>query len=254
MSRSILTKKLEKYFQERKTLRKRILHYLVSGKKYLEATLILIISFSFIFFIFNQSTILALLKEKREQNISKRIKKYEEQQMLTYDYNPTYKIQLSRITKPPRVSATATVPVTSRSQISIPKINKIAPIIFTDSDQEEAIQKDLIKGVSHYPGTNLPGELGDILIVGHSAPPKNYTGAYGTVFTQLNDLENGDEIIINYQSKRLVYRVFDKKITGDELKNIGEQNQESILVLMTCWPPGTTWKRLFVYSKLSSIN
>lgn len=152
----------------------------------------------------------------------------------------------------PKISAADTKTENNYSQdlLTIPKISVSSPIVYSLSDSENDIQKDLEKGVAHFNGTMMPGEKGKILIIGHSSVPSGYNGSYGMVFTTLNDLENKDEINIYSKNKRYTYQVFKKEITEPVLKKLEEKTDDSILVLMTCWPPGTSWKRLFIYAKL----
>ncbi len=138
----------------------------------------------------------------------------------------------------------------SQDLLTIPEISVSAPIVYSLSESENDIQKDLEKGVAHFNGTAMPGEKGKILIIGHSSVPSGYKGNYGMVFTTLNDLENKDEIYIYSKNKKYTYRIFKKEIAEPVLKKLEEKTDDSILILMTCWPPGTTWKRLFVYAKL----
>ena len=57
----------------------------------------------------------------------------------------------------------------------------------------------------------------------------------------------GEEVIIIYQGKNFLYKVLEKKVTeANEVEYLLSQNNENRLVLQTCWPPGTTWKRLIV--------
>lgn len=140
----------------------------------------------------------------------------------------------------------------SQDFLTIPKIGISSPIVYSPSNNESDIQKDLEKGVAHFNDTAMPGERGKILIIGHSSIPSGYQGNYGTVFTTLNDVNNEDEINIYSNNKRYIYKVFKKEITAPVLKNLDEKIDDSVLVLMTCWPPGTTWKRLFIYAKLAN--
>lgn len=141
-------------------------------------------------------------------------------------------------------------PAYSQNLLTIPKLNISAPIVYSLSNTEEDIQKDLENGVAHFNGTVMPGQKGKSLVIGHSATPLNYKGKYGIVFTKLNDLVEGNEIYVYGNGRKLTYRVYKKEITEPILKGLDEQTDDSILILMTCWPPGTTWKRLFVYAKL----
>ena len=66
--------------------------------------------------------------------------------------------------------------------IQIPKIG--VDKIFVEGTGRE----DLKKGPGHYPGTPLPGEIGNAAIAGHRT-------TYGQPFYDLDKLAPGDEII-----------------------------------------------------------
>ena len=75
------------------------------------------------------------------------------------------------------------------------------------------------------------------------------------VFSKLNDLDPGDKFFVNYNGKELVYKVNFKKIMEpSELDPLNPPNPFAIgkptLTLMTCYPPGTTNKRLVVSAEL----
>ena len=135
--------------------------------------------------------------------------------------------------------------------ISIPKLkieNANVKTDFTGSSPEEYL--------GHYVGSSLPGEKGNAFIYGHSVlpwffNPKNYK----TIFSTLGDLEKGDEIIINYNNKKLVYKV-DSEVTlaPEDVKPLENWKpdylNDSTISLMTCWPAGTKTKRLIVRATL----
>jgi sortase A len=134
----------------------------------------------------------------------------------------------------------------------IPKIGVNAPIIFAQSANEKAIQGDLKSGVVHYKDTALPGETGNSFITGHSS---NYwwdKGKYNYIFANLNRLALGDQAKIYYNGNKFLYQV--KKIEVVEPSNVNalQQTTTPTLTLMTCTPPGTSWKRLII--KLDQVS
>ena len=96
----------------------------------------------------------------------------------------------------------------------------------------------------------------DSFIFGHSALPAFYDPTDPKkVFSKLNDLDPGDKFFVNYNGKELVYKVNFKKIMEpSELDPLNPPNPFAIgkptLTLMTCYPPGTTNKRLVVSAEL----
>ena len=61
---------------------------------------------------------------------------------------------------------------------------------------------DLQKGPGHYPGTALPGQVGNFAVAGHRT-------TYLAPFNRIDILRRGDAIVLETKSKWLVYRVMD---------------------------------------------
>lgn len=153
---------------------------------------------------------------------------------------------VSTPTVTPVASTNAAQPVDSPDVIIIPKLNVNAPIVFEPSIAENAIQNALRNGVVHYAGTALPGEPSNAVIVGHSSNDWWEPGNYKFVFALLEKLEPGDQIQVNYQKKRYVYQVAGKKIVAPTEISVLQPTTDPILTLITCTPPGTSWKRLII--------
>lgn len=136
--------------------------------------------------------------------------------------------------------------------IEIPKLSLQAPLWFVQSVNPQDFQEPLKKGVAHFPSA-LPGERGDAVILGHSAPPGWPRINYDWVFSKLNTLETGDEVYIIYNKKRYVYHVEGKMVlgAGQAEPNFATEQSPSKLVLITCWPPGINNKRMAVYASLA---
>jgi len=62
--------------------------------------------------------------------------------------------------------------------------------------------EDLKKGPGHYPGTALPGQVGNFAVAGHRT-------TYLAPFNKIDTLRRGDAIVLETKSKWLVYRVHD---------------------------------------------
>ena len=144
------------------------------------------------------------------------------------------------------------VPPDKEFSIVIPKIGaaaKIYPNI--DPSNEESFLPTLAKGVAHSQGTVFPGMPGNIYLFAHSTDNFWNAGRYNAIFYLLKDLEEGDEIAVFYQGERYNYTVTGKKVVDStDVDRITKANTGSEeLILQTCWPPGTTWKRLLVFAK-----
>lgn len=106
-------------------------------------------------------------------------------------------------------------------------------------------------GVAHAKGTVFPGQKGNIYLFAHSTDNFWNVGRYNALFYLIKDLMVGDEVILFFENKRYNYLVSESKIVAAEDVSYiaGAQGAEETLILQTCWPPGTTWKRLLVFAK-----
>ena len=132
--------------------------------------------------------------------------------------------------------------------IKIEKINVLVPVIKdVDGKNKTAYNKALKDGVAHFSGTALPGEKGNIFVFGHSSA--DYKTDFAKVFVDLNNLEEGDTIVVFYQNNEHKYKVSEKKIIEPTDTSVLNKGRKEILTLMTCWPIGTKEKRLIVVAK-----
>ncbi|NTU69359.1 sortase [bacterium] len=135
------------------------------------------------------------------------------------------------------------------NKIVIPKIGVDAPIIEAISVEEADIIKALESGVGHYPNTALPGEVGNIFLTGHSSNYSWAKGSYNFVFSILNKMSVGDKIYIYYDKYLYTYDVFEVTLVSPKDTSVLNQGSDSIVSVMTCDPPGTTWKRRIVKAR-----
>ena len=130
----------------------------------------------------------------------------------------------------------------------IPKVSINAAV--KDSVDLEEYETALKNGVAHAKGTSSPGQPGTVFIFGHSTNYDWNIEHYNAYFYPLRYLEEGEEVIIIYKGENFVYKTVEKKIVkANEVEYLVSQNEEDKLILQTCWPPGTTWKRLIVIAE-----
>ncbi len=135
--------------------------------------------------------------------------------------------------------------------IIVEKIGADAPIIpNVDATNKDAYNDALRRGVAHALGTAFPGQAGVTYLFAHSTDTIFNVPRFNAVFYLLNDLVPGDRIVVFFEGIRHDYFVTEKSITEPEdVRYFTLQTSEEILVLQTCYPPGTTWKRLLVIAK-----
>jgi LPXTG-site transpeptidase (sortase) family protein len=153
---------------------------------------------------------------------------------------------------PEIIKEAKTVYTDKQNTLEVPKLSLSVPIIFSTSSNKALITKDLDSGVVYYPGSVYPGQAGQIIILGHSAPPGWPTIKHDWVFTNLNNLSEGDKILIDLNNKQYTYIVKGKKIIqrGADVPQENLNANNNILTLISCWPPGKDYQRITVTAEL----
>ena len=142
------------------------------------------------------------------------------------------------------------VPKDPEFSVVIPKIGANAKILANVDAADEKVYLDALnKGVAHAGGTKFPGESGHIFLFAHSTDYFWNVGTYNAIFYLLNKLTKGDEVDLFYQGQRYVYKVVDSVIADPaQVQYLTRKSNKEFLTLQTCWPPGTTLKRLLVFA------
>ena len=136
--------------------------------------------------------------------------------------------------------------------------NKISvPLIWTKD--VKSFDADLKKGIVHYPGTALPGQIGTSYISGHSSGYLWDKSPYKTIFAGLGGVTDGTSFTISATLKNGKTAVYHYVVAsrGEFAPNDQAQfvnTADSMVALSTCWPIGSTAKRLVLFSKLSQVE
>lgn len=142
-------------------------------------------------------------------------------------------------------------PVSAQFGIIIPKVGANAPIFPNVDPTDEKIYLPILQqGVAHAGGTVFPGVAGNIFLFAHSTDAFWNVGRYNAIFYLLKELENGDEVDLFFNGVRHIYRVVNKLVVDpSEVRYLTQSTPYEQLTLQTCWPPGTTLKRLIVLAR-----
>ncbi len=156
----------------------------------------------------------------------------------------------------PVPSQTRTHPLPDKAQLVIDKLGVSAPIVFGVSNKSTDIYNNLEKGVVHYSDTPKPGANGVSIILGHSSAYPWYKGSYGAVFALLGKLSPGDKFYIRYEDGQTFTFVIKQAVVftpfREDERLIGiEKNSKTSLVLISCWPVGTNYKRIAIEAELT---
>lgn len=159
-----------------------------------------------------------------------------------YIFYPLAQIYFFPITPPSLSSMQGTY-------LSVPKIKAYAPVVEqVDPFDEPVYQKALKSGVAHAQGSSLPGQNGTVYIFAHSSGSPWEITRLNTIFLRLGELQKGDKIEIQKDKKVYRYKVREKKeVMPSEISYLINTTQNQ-LILQTCTPIGTDWRRLLVFA------
>ncbi len=132
-------------------------------------------------------------------------------------------------------------------RLSIPKLRINDAYVYEGGE-------DLSEGLIQYPGTAVPGEIGNTVIFGHSVLPIFYNPKnYSSIFSTIPRLTEGDEIFVKIDGLEYKYKV-DRmfEVEPDNLDILDQRSNDSYISLVTCVPPGHPLKprRLVVRGRI----
>ncbi len=109
--------------------------------------------------------------------------------------------------------------------IMFPTVGDSTAILQGDLNDDQTAAMD--RGVSHDPNSSMPGEIGNSVFAGHRELFFNY----------FNDLEVGDDVIINIGNNVYIYEIESFEIIDPEqVDTVFYDNDEDLLVMYTCYP------------------
>ncbi|WP_299036832.1 class E sortase [uncultured Pseudokineococcus sp.] len=108
---------------------------------------------------------------------------------------------------------------------------------------------DLEAGVGHYPGTALPGEVGNVALAGHR-------NTYGRPFHQVAELRPGDPVVLETAEGWFVYRATTSEVVRPEQVEVvapvpgrpGAVPVERVLTLTACHPIASARERYVAHA------
>ncbi len=126
-------------------------------------------------------------------------------------------------------------------RIQIPAIDLDKPIVQGDNWEE------LKKGVGQHVGSGLPGEQGNIVLSAHN-------DIYGEIFRHIDQLAQGDEIVISTDRNSYTYVVRDLQIVGPTDVWVMAPTSHASTTLISCYPYLVNNKRIVIFADLAAPN
>lgn len=135
--------------------------------------------------------------------------------------------------------------------IYVPRIDAKSPVIpQVDASNEKEYFKALKVGVAEAAGLSVPGRRGTTYLFAHSTDnPLNFS-RFNAIFYLLDKMQPDDRVELFYKGNYYHYKVEKMEImAANDTRYLVPQFSHELLVLQTCYPFGTTQKRLVVVAK-----
>jgi sortase A len=102
---------------------------------------------------------------------------------------------------------------------------------------------EIDRGPAHWPGTAMPGGIGNVVVAGHRS-------TWSAPFRHLDLLEPGDEIRLSVGRRVAVYQVTETLVVQPEDVWIAQQGPGRVVTLFACHPVGSAAQRIVVRGEL----
>jgi sortase A len=104
--------------------------------------------------------------------------------------------------------------------------------------------RNIDRGPSHWPGTAMPGQPGNVVVAGHRV-------THTRPFRDIDRLVPGDEVLFTVGGARYRYVVTGSQVVTPSQTEIVAQTPDATGTLFACHPPGSARYRYVVHLKLA---
>jgi sortase A len=125
-------------------------------------------------------------------------------------------------------------PLVEIGRIEIPRISLDRPVY------EGITLGTLDNGPGHWPGSAMPGQIGNVVVAGHRV-------SHSGPFRNIDQLQPGDEVVLTTADGRFVYVVSGSEVVEPTAIEVIEQTPAATATLFACHPPGSTKYRYIVH-------
>lgn len=143
--------------------------------------------------------------------------------------------------------------------VVIPKILAYSPIELDVDPYDKANYLKILQDdtVAMSSSSNMPGKgVGNMTFLFAHSTEQNVTDMRNNaVFYLLGEMKEGDPIFIRNGDDVYTYIVYKQMVVGaKEVEYLDyKEDDKEVLILQTCWPLGTNWKRLLVFAQRKGI-
>jgi sortase A len=122
-------------------------------------------------------------------------------------------------------------------RMTIQAINIDAPVVQGDGWEQ------LKQGIAQHIGTANPGQPGNMVVSAHD-------DIFGEIFRHLDQLKQGDEIVLQTLTDQFTYQVLYTRIVAPDAISVMDSTSEPTLTMISCYPYLVDNQRIVVVARL----
>ena len=143
------------------------------------------------------------------------------------------------VPEPSPADARAPTPEVVLGTLALPTIGMTQPL------GEGVTLTAIDRGPSHWPGTAMPGQVGNVVVAGHRV-------THSRPFHDLDLLEAGDPLVFTMSDGTVAtYVLTHTEIVGPDAMHIVDQTAEHRATLFACHPKGSAAQRIVAHFRLA---
>lgn len=132
----------------------------------------------------------------------------------------------------------APAPVVVHGTLELPSVGVAQPL------HEGVTLTAINRGPSHWPGSAMPGQLGNVVVAGHRT-------TYTQPFHDIDRLAPGDPLVFRMTDGSVwTYELTSTEIVGPDAMHIVDQAPEHTATLFACHPKGSAAQRIVAHFRL----
>jgi sortase A len=141
--------------------------------------------------------------------------------------------------EPPPIDERAPTPVVVHGTVALPALSAEHPLY------EGVTLTAIDRGPSHWPGTAMPGQAGNVVVAGHRV-------THSRPFYDLDRLAVGDPLVFTmHDGTTWTYVLAATEIVGSDAMYIVDQTSEPTATLFACHPKGSAAQRIVAHFRLA---
>lgn len=152
------------------------------------------------------------------------------------------------------VARARVVPTNMPVHLTVPSVGINTVVLNPEDTSNAVLDRSLLSGAVRYPGSGLPGQVGNMLIFGHSSYLPVVKNKAFQAFNELGTLRVGDTVTVQTGTEVYTYDVVEVRLTRAEDAVVSFAAEQPTLTLATCNTFGTKQERWVVRAVQTTVR